>query len=143
MIFWKEAFRRRHNGDGAAERLGEGNCLFLSASRPQFAADQQHGLLAAGKDLGCRRDRRFERLGVAWLFGDNGADRPWRRAGRGGDIAGNLNIGRLFLSQRGADRIVDLVRRISRGGNCDGGASEFFRYLELIRKIVRGESVMQ
>jgi hypothetical protein len=41
------------------------NCLLLSASRPQFAADQQHWLLAAGKDLGCRCDHRFQRLGAA------------------------------------------------------------------------------
>jgi len=56
MIFGKETFRRGHDCDRAAERLGELDRLFLRAGRPQLAADHQYRLAFATQKLSYCRD---------------------------------------------------------------------------------------
>jgi hypothetical protein len=115
----------------------------FSARRPQLASDQQHRFLFPAQEFGGGGDRGLQRLGVAWLLLDDGADRPRRRTGGRRDVARDLDVSRLPFAQGRADRVIDLVGRIHRGRDGNRGASEPFGIFQLVRKVVRTERMVQ
>ncbi len=132
MILREKALGGSHDGDRATKCLSKLDGLLFRARCAQLAADQQQWLLPASQKRRRRGNRSLQRLGVALFLGEHGADRSRRGAGSVGNVAGDLDIGRLLFAQCRADRMVDLSGRIGRGGNGDGGTGDLPCDLELI-----------
>jgi hypothetical protein len=108
---------RRLDRDGTAESFGEFDCLLFRACRPQFAAYQQDWLLFAFQELYGSRNGGTQRLRVARLLAKDCTDRAGCVTRSRCDVACDVNISRLFLAQRAADCMIDLVRRVVGGGD--------------------------